>query len=287
MRLTKEIGHGAENTCYLSDHKTVVKFPHLFGQLWQIQTPEHLERCIHTLEDFGIQAIQTTVLRNCTAVMPDKTIEQKPFGLEVAYIKDIEDEKIGFSDMLDPSRGPKIIKEILEILKKAAKMYEKEKLGLDLLGGPIYGQLLESFHQKILAEISNFLPEFVQQKIRKSVTGVDIKMDNLIDHDGELQISDIGLWDLSKDGKFVFLMETFLHVIVEALIKILSSANDNLPTDKRLPNSEFQNINIGAGTIEKFVAKKLAATVLPLLFLNHQKKESGNYGAREVQLQAA
>ncbi len=272
MKAVKHIGHGAENDCYLSTKGTVIKVPHLFGQLWQKQEPEHFERCTKILAAYGIRAIQTTVVRNCSLTLPNGTVQEKPFVLESPYFENLNEEKIGFDDMLDEEKGPKILRGMLEIIRKATKIYEEEQLGLDLVGGPIYGEILNGLKQNVILELSKHLPASLQQKVRASINGLDIKVDNLIDHEGELLISDIGLWDLSKDGKFVILMETFLKMVIHSLILILESANKKLPKEKQLRSDEFKNIGPNINIFQKAVVLKLIEIIVPLLYLKTSSK---------------
>lgn len=244
------LGIGAESRCYqhttnpeTGKKQTVIKVPRRSAHLWQTVTREHMQRCLDIAQKYGIRILPTEVVDE-VILYPEKG---KPFRTSVAlivqYVENIDKATLTFKELTDPEKGPKLIRELMEIAEKMFKIRTDENLGLDPVGAKMILDGVKAIIKAIIIQATNQAPGIIKRVIQRRCSNYTGTVNNLIvDENGELVLMDTGMHDFSPEGKMPFITNLANRFQSTALIEIIREANRRLPKDKQIPEKEIEAI---------------------------------------------
>lgn len=295
----QELGIGAENSTHqiLDENGTptelVLKKPTYFGKGWQTMyqrqhqltfiekygevairalglngketlSPEkpYMKRCLEVTTRHELPTIEMEVHTN-TEVIEGTNKSHQEIVLVVPHIKDIDEKKLRYVDLLDPQHGPTRIRQLLKFLQAGEDIRDIEQMGLDLLGGEVVLDIIKTAIQAKTIEVIKYLPNPLKSKILEKITGTRCEIRNLIktmNGTGEenLLLIDPGMHDLGPNGKFKPITKLINRLATAALAEGLAIANRRHSLWKQLNEAEIRKISPSTSHFEKELVKKLA-----------------------------
>ena len=307
IEVTKTIGLGWQNICYLSE-EFVYKVTHILGDIWTNTKLKYIKKSLEALEEKEVNCIQAEILekvyltineekpklttriirsiRNLVfkAIGKDPTLKENV--IKTPYIENIDQLTITFENFIDKEKGPDTIREAIKMLKQADSLYREDNLGLDPYGGEILLRIVEGYMKTIMLKISDKLPDFIQEFIQSKIKGIKGEMKNFIWQEEEeteeekpekniykklvFMLIDIGLHDFSKKGKIKLLTKLVHHLTFAGLILIIKYANERMDETDKVSQEEIDSLEDYFNGTPKHMelAKKLFNIMTPL-FLRH------------------
>lgn len=262
----EKLGSGAEFSYYAlpsgngAKPDNVIGIPNWFGRIWQTQGAEFLRSCQRAYRENGLNTHPARILEDIT-IDRNRTRKHVETAIETTFLPEIETDTVKFHDFIDPE----MIRQFMEIVRAADKIYHRYKLGLDPYGGKLMPEVVICAIQRLTLLLANIIPiPALQNYIRSKIKGIPGQTYNIIKQNGHLVFTDVGMHDFSKTGKFKPVTLDIHYIMFASLIEILRTANRRLPEEKQIPDEEIAGLPFNGSTIHRIIAKTALAIMIPV-----------------------
>lgn len=266
------LGGGFENDCFMvvdghgQEIGEVVQILNSRGKLWQHEDAAYLQKCLSLLRTkTSLSAGEDVrVLENVVLIMPGGI---RKFTRTVRMTKFEE----GFDDLIIKYRdikegGVPMLRRIMDVVKDGYYLRENHQLGLDPMGADLVMDVLKGIPQYLVLNIVESLPISLRSLIAFQIRGIEGRARNIISGSDGLECKDIGMQDLSPNGKLNWLMRQYNSFTFAGLIELVRLLNEQLEKVGRkfVPWKEIDSLPCKAGRMHKLVAKKLIKMMISL-----------------------
>jgi len=175
------IGIGGEHTVYATtDGLHVIKVTAPVTGHWQTQGEDFVIKSEHALERERVHRLPSAILINPTLIR-ERNGKDGILQPDVAQMFPRVDRYDMMTLRWPQLKDPRIQEKIIDLCKKAERIFETDKLGMDPLGVAALGDNLEGFVKIVLEAIcKNQDPNSVQALVRANLRGVKGHMRNIL-----------------------------------------------------------------------------------------------------------
>lgn len=285
IKLGRYLGSGFENDCYaiVDDFGVETgKAVHVLnrrGKLWQHKDFEYLEKCRSLLfhKSSLIVGEDIEVLRDVVLIMRNGKKKHVQTVRVTNLDYDFDDLIIKYTDI--KAGGTPILKQIMKVVRDGYFFRTEYELGMDPMGADLVLDVLKGFPKFVLIKICSLFPAGIERSSKFWIGGVEGRARNIHHKDGEFECKDIGMQDLSKNGKLRKLMLHYNSFVFAGLIELVKIINADFERNGKnfVPWEDIAALPCKANFFHKFISKTLMKMMLCLFELHDEtRKEATN-----------